>query len=53
VQLAFRNIWNFRKENWQFDHVGGIIYFILVFSMFPQVTNNYDFYSFPSLSLLN
>ncbi|KAF3948021.1 hypothetical protein CMV_025929 [Castanea mollissima] len=35
-RLALRNIWNFRKENWQFDFIGGIIYFILVFSMFPQ-----------------
>ncbi|XP_075668125.1 uncharacterized protein LOC142637993 [Castanea sativa] len=34
--LALRNIWNFRKENWQFDFIGGIIYFTLVFSMFPQ-----------------
>uniref|UniRef100_A0A2N9HL02 Calcineurin-like phosphoesterase domain-containing protein n=1 Tax=Fagus sylvatica TaxID=28930 RepID=A0A2N9HL02_FAGSY len=35
-RLALRNIWNFRKENWQFDFIGGIIYFMLVFSMFPQ-----------------
>ncbi|XP_062158059.1 uncharacterized protein LOC133865653 [Alnus glutinosa] len=35
-RLALRNIWNFRKENWQFDNVGGIIYFILEVSMFPQ-----------------
>ncbi|KAL4649731.1 hypothetical protein ACB092_01G035800 [Castanea dentata] len=35
-RLALGNIWNFRKENWQFDFIGGIIYFMLVFSMFPQ-----------------
>uniref|UniRef100_A0A7N2KRU7 Uncharacterized protein n=2 Tax=Quercus lobata TaxID=97700 RepID=A0A7N2KRU7_QUELO len=35
-RLALRNIWNFRKENWRFDIVGGIIYFMLVYSLFPQ-----------------
>lgn len=44
VQLALRNISNFRRENWQFDFIGGIIYFILVFSMFPQV--NFNIYIF-------
>ena len=37
MQIALGNILKFRKKNWQFDFIGGIIYFILVFSMFPQV----------------
>lgn len=36
-QIALGNILKFRKKNWQFDFIGGFIYFILVFSMFPQV----------------
>lgn len=36
-QIALGNILKFRKKNWQFDFIGGIIYFVLVFSMFPQV----------------
>ncbi|XP_078432771.1 uncharacterized protein LOC144704284 [Wolffia australiana] len=35
-RMALGNILKFRKKNWQFDIIGGIIYFILVFSMFPQ-----------------
>ncbi|GMI96751.1 hypothetical protein like AT4G11800 [Hibiscus trionum] len=35
-RIALGNILKFRKMNWQFDFIGGIIYFILVFSMFPQ-----------------
>ncbi|XP_040998138.1 uncharacterized protein LOC121244175 [Juglans microcarpa x Juglans regia] len=35
-RLGFRNIWKFRKENSQFDFVGGIMYYMLVFSMIPQ-----------------
>ncbi|KAG7941532.1 hypothetical protein I3843_16G049600 [Carya illinoinensis] len=35
-KLAWRNISHFRKQNWQFDFIGGILYFILVFSMFPR-----------------
>lgn len=38
MQIALGNILKFRKKNWQFDFIGGIIYFILVFSMFPQVS---------------
>jgi len=37
LQIALGNILKFRKKNWQFDIIGGIIYFILVFSMLPQV----------------
>lgn len=37
LQIALGNILKFRKKNWQFDFIGGIIYFLLVFSMFPQV----------------
>lgn len=37
MQIALGNILKFRKMNWQFDFIGGIIYFILVFSIFPQV----------------
>ena len=37
LQIALGNILKFRKKNWQFDFIGGIIYFILVFSLFPQV----------------
>lgn len=37
TQIALGNILKFRKKNWQFDFFGGVIYFILVFSMFPQV----------------
>jgi hypothetical protein len=36
VQIALGNILKFRKKNWQFDFIGGIIYFVLAFSMFPQ-----------------
>lgn len=35
-RIALGNILKFRKKNWQFDFIGGIIYFVLVFSMFPQ-----------------
>ncbi|XAR61855.1 hypothetical protein NMG60_11016389 [Bertholletia excelsa] len=35
-RIALGNILKFRKKNWQFDFIGGIIYFILAFSMFPQ-----------------
>ncbi|MFS7972654.1 putative calcineurin-like phosphoesterase domain, ApaH type, metallo-dependent phosphatase [Helianthus anomalus] len=35
--IALDNILKFRKENWQFDFIGGSIYFILTFSMFPLV----------------
>ncbi|ONK74823.1 uncharacterized protein A4U43_C03F10500 [Asparagus officinalis] len=35
-RIALGNILKFRKKNWQFDIIGGIIYFVLVFSMFPQ-----------------
>ncbi|XP_011627911.1 uncharacterized protein LOC18446479 isoform X1 [Amborella trichopoda] len=35
-RIALGNILKFRKKNWQFDFIGGIIYFILVVSMFPQ-----------------
>ncbi|KAJ0818780.1 hypothetical protein HanPI659440_Chr00c01g0706231 [Helianthus annuus] len=35
IRLAKDNIDKFRIENRQFDFVGGIIYFILTFSMFP------------------
>ncbi|KAH6755702.1 Calcineurin-like metallo-phosphoesterase superfamily protein [Perilla frutescens var. hirtella] len=36
TRIALGNILKFRKKNWQFDFIGGIIYFILAFSMFPQ-----------------
>lgn len=68
MQIALGNILKFRKKNWQFDFIGGIIYFALVFSMFPQVSfsgsslfwdilhllsiNIVDFESFLSCSLL-
>ncbi|PIA56382.1 hypothetical protein AQUCO_00700595v1 [Aquilegia coerulea] len=35
-KIALGNILKFRKMNWQFDFIGGIIYFVLVSSMFPQ-----------------
>ncbi|KAL0323083.1 UNVERIFIED_CONTAM: hypothetical protein Sangu_1927600 [Sesamum angustifolium] len=35
-RIALGNILKFRKKNWQFDFIGGIIYFILAFSVFPQ-----------------
>ncbi|KAK9110489.1 hypothetical protein Sjap_018549 [Stephania japonica] len=35
-RIALGNILKFRKKNWQFDFIGGIIYFVLVFSLFPQ-----------------
>ena len=37
LQIALGNILKFRKKNWQFDFIGGIIYFVVVFSLFPQV----------------
>ncbi|KAL9259935.1 hypothetical protein AKJ16_DCAP02612 [Drosera capensis] len=35
-RIALGNILKFRKKNWQFDTIGGVIYFVLAFSMFPQ-----------------
>ncbi|KAJ4966131.1 hypothetical protein NE237_017980 [Protea cynaroides] len=35
-KIPLGNILGFRKRNLGFDIIGGIIYFILVFSMFPQ-----------------
>ncbi|KAJ9186698.1 hypothetical protein P3X46_002243 [Hevea brasiliensis] len=35
-RIALGNILKFRKKNWQFDFIGGIIYFVLSFSTFPQ-----------------
>ncbi|KAL4583597.1 hypothetical protein LXL04_008175 [Taraxacum kok-saghyz] len=35
TRIALGNILKFRKKNWQFDFIGGFIYFILTFSMFP------------------
>ncbi|XP_012071695.1 uncharacterized protein LOC105633674 isoform X2 [Jatropha curcas] len=35
-RIALGNILKFRKKNWQFDFIGGIIYFLLSFSMFPR-----------------
>ncbi|XP_042407251.1 uncharacterized protein LOC121997075 [Zingiber officinale] len=35
-RIALGNILKFRRKNWQFDFIGGIIYFLLVVSMFPQ-----------------
>ncbi|KAL1353818.1 hypothetical protein HN51_042409 [Arachis hypogaea] len=40
-RIALGNILKFRKKNWQFDFIGGIIYFILVFSVFPQCKLNH------------
>ncbi|CAJ2675481.1 unnamed protein product [Trifolium pratense] len=40
-KIALGNILKFRKKNWQFDFIGGIIYFLLVFSMFPQCELNH------------
>jgi hypothetical protein len=37
LQIAWGNILEFRKKNWRFDVIGGVVYFVLVFSMFPQV----------------
>ncbi|WCJ35383.1 Calcineurin-like metallo-phosphoesterase superfamily protein [Euphorbia peplus] len=35
-RIALGNILKFRKKNWQFDIIGGVIYFVLSFSLFPQ-----------------
>ncbi|XP_006657430.1 uncharacterized protein LOC102702861 [Oryza brachyantha] len=35
-RIALGNILKFRRKNWQFDVIGGFVYFVLVFSMFPQ-----------------
>ncbi|KAI3431250.1 Bet_v_1 domain-containing protein [Psidium guajava] len=40
-RIALGNILKFRKKNWQFDIIGGIIYFVLAFSMFPQCKLNH------------
>lgn len=40
-RIALGNILKFRKKNWQFDIIGGIIYFVLVFSMLPQCELNH------------
>jgi hypothetical protein len=39
LQIALANIGKFRRKNWQFDVIGGFVYFVLVFSMFPQVSH--------------
>lgn len=49
MQIALGNILKFRKKNWQFDFIGGIIYFVLSFSMFPQVCSIYFFLLFRSM----
>lgn len=53
MQIALGNILKFRKKNWQFDIIGGVIYFILVFSMFPQVMlfESFSFSSWPNPTL--
>lgn len=33
--IAFSNIFDFRRKNWRFDVVGGLLYFSLAFSLFP------------------
>ncbi|KAK2632347.1 hypothetical protein EUGRSUZ_L01670 [Eucalyptus grandis] len=38
--IAFQNVSKFRKKNLQFDVIGGTIYFVLAFSMFPQCQLN-------------
>ncbi|XP_058089774.1 uncharacterized protein LOC131236542 [Magnolia sinica] len=43
TRIALGNILKFRRKNWQFDIIGGIIYFLLVFSMFPQCKLNHIF----------
>ncbi|VVB12002.1 unnamed protein product [Arabis nemorensis] len=48
--LCSGNILKFRKKNWQFDFIGGIIYFLLVFSLFPQV-RFYSAFDFLQLGL--
>ncbi|KAH7429398.1 hypothetical protein KP509_09G046200 [Ceratopteris richardii] len=35
-RIALGNILKFRKKNWRFDVIGGIVYFVLAFSSFPQ-----------------
>ncbi|XP_040998134.1 uncharacterized protein LOC121244169 [Juglans microcarpa x Juglans regia] len=35
-RLGFQNILKFKRENWRFDYVGGIMYYMLAFSVFPQ-----------------
>ncbi|KAG7941539.1 hypothetical protein I3843_16G050000 [Carya illinoinensis] len=51
-RLALKNILNFRKQNWRFDFIGGILYFILVFSMFPQCELGHIFQSDSVFSFL-
>lgn len=33
--LALLNLFGFRKQNWRFDMVGGVLYFLLAFSVLP------------------
>ncbi|KAF8040168.1 hypothetical protein BT93_B2407 [Corymbia citriodora subsp. variegata] len=40
-RIAFQNVSKFRKKNLQFDVIGGTIYFVLAFSMFPQCKLNH------------
>ncbi|CAN6466743.1 unnamed protein product [Victoria cruziana] len=42
-RIALGNILKFRRKNWQFDVIGGVVYFILVFSMFPQCNLDHIF----------
>ncbi|KAG6624704.1 uncharacterized protein LOC122299306 isoform X2 [Carya illinoinensis] len=42
-KLGFKNIGKFKRENWKFDYVAGIIYYMLAFSMFPQCELNHIF----------
>ncbi|CAI5732946.1 unnamed protein product [Peronospora farinosa] len=35
-RYAVLNVFGFRRLNWRFDAIGGVGYFVLVFSMFPR-----------------
>ena len=44
LQIALGNILKFQKKYWHFDVIGGLIYFVLVLSMFPQVNSYYPLF---------
>lgn len=53
--LSFGNIIKFRKKNWRFDLVGGLLYFFLVFTVIPicNITNTLPKYTNLSTYIIN
>jgi hypothetical protein len=42
LMLGWRNLFQFRKRNMGFDLIGGVLYFLIVYSLFPLCHCRYD-----------